>query len=125
MCLFLFTYLFTYFTHKSVPTQHQVHLQHIIPTGLLSCFSVDTITLLLLLHVECKTKLKGRAMAQAANPWPLSAEVKFSPRSFHVGFVVGKVAMGQIFLQVLQLSHQYHYQHSKLIHSSTIEATQS
>jgi len=50
----------------------------------------------------------GRAMAQAANHWPLTAEAEFIPGSVHAGFVVDKVALGQDFLQILQFSCQYH-----------------
>jgi hypothetical protein len=32
----------------------------------------------------------------------------FAPRAVHVGFVVDKMALQQVFLQVLQFSHQYH-----------------
>jgi hypothetical protein len=37
-------------------------------------------------------------MAQAVSCWPLTAESGFAPRSIHVGFVVDKVALGQVFL---------------------------
>jgi branched-subunit amino acid transport protein len=38
-------------------------------------------------------------MAQAVNRWPLTAETRV-----HVGFVVDKVALGQVFLRVLPFS---------------------
>ena len=39
----------------------------------------------------------GRAMAQAVSRRPLKAEARFDPGSIHVGFVVDKVALGQVF----------------------------
>jgi hypothetical protein len=39
-------------------------------------------------------------MAQAVGRWLLTTEARFAPRSVHVGFVVGKVALGQDFLRV-------------------------
>jgi len=36
-------------------------------------------------------------MAQAVSRRPLTAEAWFAPGSVHVGFVVGKVALGQVF----------------------------
>jgi hypothetical protein len=43
-------------------------------------------------------------MAQAVSRWPLTAEAGFAPGSIHVGFVVDKVALGQVFLRVLRFS---------------------
>jgi hypothetical protein len=43
-----------------------------------------------------------RAMVQEVNLSPLWPG--FAPRSLHVGFVVDKVALGQVFLRVLRLS---------------------
>jgi hypothetical protein len=37
-------------------------------------------------------------MAQAVSRRPLTAEARFDPGSVHVGFVVDKVALGQVFL---------------------------
>jgi hypothetical protein len=45
---------------------------------------------------------RGRAMAQAVSRWPQRPE--FVPESIHVGFVVDKVALGQVFLRVLRFS---------------------
>jgi hypothetical protein len=42
----------------------------------------------------------GRAMAQADSRWPLT----FALRSVHVGFLVDKVVLGQVFLRVLRFS---------------------
>jgi hypothetical protein len=44
----------------------------------------------------------GRAMAQVVSHWPLTVE--FAPGSIHVGFVVDKLALGQVFLRVLRFS---------------------
>jgi hypothetical protein len=41
-------------------------------------------------------------MAQAVSCWPLTAEVRIRARVIHVGFIVDKVALGQVFLQVLR-----------------------
>jgi hypothetical protein len=43
-------------------------------------------------------------MAQMVSCWPLSAETGLIPGSIHVGFVVDKVALGQVSLQVLWFS---------------------
>jgi hypothetical protein len=45
--------------------------------------------------------LQGRAMAQVVSRWPLTAKARVRA---HVGFVVDKVALGQVFLRVLRLS---------------------
>jgi hypothetical protein len=45
-----------------------------------------------------------RAIAQADSCRILTAEARFAPRSIHVGFVVDKVALGQIVLLVLRFS---------------------
>jgi hypothetical protein len=39
----------------------------------------------------------GRAMAQAVSRWLPTAAARIRPRSGHVGFVVDKVALGQVF----------------------------
>jgi hypothetical protein len=41
-----------------------------------------------------------RSLVAGLSPWRLG----FTPGSIHVGFVVDKVALGQVFLQVLQFS---------------------
>jgi hypothetical protein len=45
-------------------------------------------------------------MAQAVSRRPFTAEarVRSDPGSVHVGFVVDKVALGQVFLRVLRFS---------------------
>jgi hypothetical protein len=43
-------------------------------------------------------------MAQAVSRRPLTAEVPVRFRSVHVGFVVDKVALGQVFPRVLRFS---------------------
>jgi hypothetical protein len=57
---------------------------------------------ILLRHTE------GPAMAQAVSRRPLTAEARVCPGSIDVGFVVDKLALGQIFLQVLRFPCQYH-----------------
>lgn len=45
----------------------------------------------------------------------------FDPRPFHLGFMVDKVLLGSLFLQVLWFSHVSFHQHSILVfHSSDI-----
>jgi hypothetical protein len=46
-------------------------------------------------------------MAHIISRWPLTAEARFAPRSINVGFVLDKVAQGQVFLRVLRFSHQH------------------
>jgi hypothetical protein len=43
-------------------------------------------------------------MAQVVSHWPLNVEAGFTPGSVNVGFVVDKVTLEQVFLQVLQFS---------------------
>jgi hypothetical protein len=43
-----------------------------------------------------------RAMAHSVSCWHRSTEHMFAPSSVHVGFVVGKVELRQIFLSILQ-----------------------
>jgi hypothetical protein len=40
----------------------------------------------------------NRAVAQVVSHWPLTEEAGFSPVSDRVGFVVGKVVYGQVFV---------------------------
>jgi hypothetical protein len=49
----------------------------------------------------------GRSMAQVVSRRPFTAGPGFAPGSTHVGFVVDKVALGQVFLRVLRFSRQY------------------
>jgi hypothetical protein len=44
----------------------------------------------------------GRAMAQAVSRRPLTSEARVRSRSVHAGFVVDKVALGQVFPRGLQ-----------------------
>jgi hypothetical protein len=46
----------------------------------------------------------GRAMALAVSRRPLTAEAGFDAGSVHVGFVVDKVALGQVSPRVLRFS---------------------
>jgi hypothetical protein len=52
---------------------------------------------------------QGQAMAQAVSRRPLTAVAWVCAQVNPVGFVVDKVALGQVFLRVLQFSHQYHF----------------
>lgn len=42
------------------------------------------------------------------NHWPLTTKTQVHAQAVHVGFMVDKVALGQISFKVLQLSCQYH-----------------
>jgi hypothetical protein len=46
-------------------------------------------------------------MARVVSRRPFTAGPGFAPGSTHVGFVVDKVALGQVFLRVLRFSRQY------------------
>jgi hypothetical protein len=46
----------------------------------------------------------GRAMVQVVSRRPLTAEAQVRAWSIHVGFVVDKMALGQVFLRVLRFS---------------------
>jgi hypothetical protein len=52
---------------------------------------------------ELRRLVWGRATAQAVSRRLLTTEDGFAPRAVHVGFVVDKVALGQVFLPVLLL----------------------
>ena len=48
-------------------------------------------------------------MSQAVSRWPFMAEARIQSQAVHIEFVVGRVALGQIFLRVLPIfSFQYH-----------------
>jgi hypothetical protein len=55
-------------------------------------------------NIDCNTPSLGRAMAQAVSRRPLTWEAGFAPESIHVGFVVDRVVLGQVFLRVLRIS---------------------
>jgi hypothetical protein len=48
--------------------------------------------------------LVGRAIAQAVSRWPLASAARVRTRVNPVGFVVDRVALGQVFLRVLRFS---------------------
>jgi hypothetical protein len=50
------------------------------------------------------TSHRGRAVAQAVSRWTLNAAAWVRAQVNPVGFVVDKVALGQVFLRVLRLS---------------------
>jgi hypothetical protein len=47
-------------------------------------------------------------MAQMVSHWCLTVGPGFTSESVHVRSVMDKMAMGQVFLRILWLSHQYH-----------------
>jgi hypothetical protein len=49
----------------------------------------------------------SRAVAQAVSSWLQTAAVGFEPKSSQVGFVVNKVALGQIFSEYCGFSYQF------------------
>jgi hypothetical protein len=62
---------------------------------------------------------KGCAVAQAVSPWLPTAAARFCVRAEHVGFVVDKGALGQVFLVYFgspcQSSfHQFLHHHNHL-----------
>jgi hypothetical protein len=73
----------------------------------------------ILLKFENVTYNSGGAMAQAVSRWPLTAAAWVRAQANPVGFVVNKVALGQIFLRVLRLSPGSTFRKlKKNIHSS-------
>jgi hypothetical protein len=48
----------------------------------------------------------GRAIAQAASRWLPTAAAEFEPGSGQVGFVVDKVALGQVFSEYFGFPYQ-------------------
>jgi hypothetical protein len=55
-------------------------------------------------HIVALTADVDRTMAQAVSRRPLTAAAWVRARVNTVGFVVGKVALGQVFLRVLRFS---------------------
>jgi hypothetical protein len=53
--------------------------------------------------------MSGHAMAQVVSRWALMRRPGFAPGSIHVEFVVDKVALGQVSLQVLRFSPVIRY----------------
>jgi hypothetical protein len=51
----------------------------------------------------------GCAIGEIVSHRLVTAEIQVYAYVSYVGFVVEKVAQGQVFLQVLQYSHHYHY----------------
>jgi hypothetical protein len=51
-----------------------------------------------LLQIFTYQCLEGRAMAQAVTQWPLTVEAQVQSQAVHVGFVLDKVPLEQIFL---------------------------
>jgi hypothetical protein len=49
----------------------------------------------------------GRPIAQAASRWLPTAAARFEPRSGYVGFVVDKVALGQVFSEYFGFPCQF------------------
>jgi hypothetical protein len=47
-------------------------------------------------------------MAQAVSRRHINAEPGFTPWTVHVGFVVDKVALGQVFFEFFSIPSQYH-----------------
>jgi len=63
---------------------------------------------------------KSCAMAQAVRCCPLAGKPRFLPRPVYVGFMIEKVAMGQVFLLILKLyPASYHSINSPYPHSFT------
>jgi hypothetical protein len=58
----------------------------------------------------------GRAIAQAISRRFSTAEARFESRSGHVGFVVDKVALGQIFSEYFGFSCQFSFHRLLCIH---------
>jgi hypothetical protein len=64
-------------------------------------------------------KCKGRAIAQAVSRWLPTAAARVQPGSSLVGFVVDKVALGQVFSEYFgfpcqSLFHQFVHNHHHL-----------
>jgi hypothetical protein len=62
---------------------------------------------------------KGRAIAQAVSRWLPTAVVRVRARAGHVGFVVDKVALGQVFSEYFGFPcqssfHQFLHNHHHL-----------
>jgi hypothetical protein len=67
-------------------------------------YDVSTITESETVSHIWKNGTVGRAMAQAVSRRSPSRRPRFDPGSVHLGFVVDKVAVGQVFLRVLRFS---------------------
>jgi hypothetical protein len=69
--------------------------------------------------------VRGRAIAQAVSRWLPTTAAIFNPRSSHVGFVMDRVALGQVFYEYFgfpcQFSfHLLHHTHHLLSGAGTI-----
>jgi hypothetical protein len=51
--------------------------------------------------------ISNSVMAKEASCRPLTAEARVCPRAIRVGFIVNRVALGQVFLRVLLFPCQY------------------
>jgi hypothetical protein len=72
---------------------------------LLSCVQLSLITFSYVIKVPWTSSVwsrVGRGMANAASRRPLTAKVQVRTGSIHIGFVVDKVALGQVFRRVLR-----------------------
>jgi hypothetical protein len=50
------------------------------------------------------SNVKALTVSQAVSRWPLTAEARICIQTVHVGFVVDKVALGQVLLRFLRYS---------------------
>jgi hypothetical protein len=71
----------------------------------------------MLAEEELFSMILGCAIAQAVSYWLLTEAARVRPRSGQVGFVVDKVALGQVFSEYFgflcqSLFHQIHHPHS-------------
>jgi hypothetical protein len=74
-------------------------------------------------HLSVQTKFvsffkpDARAIAQAVSRWLPTASARVRTRSCHMGFVVDKVALGQVFSEYFgfscQLFHQFLHHHNQ------------
>jgi hypothetical protein len=68
-----------------------------------NCLHVQKLHKVHLLYTSLKgSKDRGRAITQAVSRWLPTAATRVRSRSGHMGFMVGKVALRQVFLRVLQ-----------------------
>jgi hypothetical protein len=70
----------------------------------------------LLIHFPLLVDVQGRAIAQAVSRWLPTAAARVRTRSGHVGFMVDKVALGQVFSEYFgfpcQSFHQIQHPHN-------------
>jgi hypothetical protein len=85
--------------------------------------------------MDCNNQMNGHAIAQAVSRWLPTAAARVRARSGHVGFVVDKVTLGQVFSEYFSFPcqslfhqiinpHNHQGQYNRPIGGRCVELTQ-